>query len=225
MSLAEQYHVIALDQRGHGDSPFAENYPLLDYVDDIRAVLDGLDLRDVVLIGHSAGSKNAWLSIGRYPGRVSQLVITDMDPDGHNPGSIEMITRYKYESDEYENFEAVVERIASRQPNSSLASIRYAAQVMTRALPDGRFIWKRDRNVVLKYDRPDVWDSLSQVHVPTLIIRGAESTLLRAEVAERMVQEIPNCSLIELPGGGHWVHLERPESYLEAVRSFVEANR
>ena len=219
--MRDRFHVLALDHRGHGDSPPADSYPLSDYVREVADVIDALGLLDVVLMGHSAGSKNAWVCIAENPGKASRLVITDMDPDSFNPGSVAMRSRYEEESDEYDGLDAVVERLRSRQPKSTDAEVRRDAEVMTKSLPDGRLTWKRDRGVVTKYDRPDVWASLPSVGVPTLTVRGAESTLLRHDVALRMAEAIPDCRLVEIPGGGHWVHLEQPDAYLQAVNDFL----
>ena len=219
--MRDRFRVMALDHRGHGESPHAGSYPLDDYVEETAAFMEALDLRDAVLIGHSAGGKNGWMCVAKHPGRVAKLVITDMDPDSQNPGSAAMFSRYKGESDEYADMDAVVERLRSRQPGSSEEVLRTTASALTKRLPGGGYTWKRDRGVVTKYERPDVWDSLPRVGVPTLIVRGAESTLLTRPVMERMQQAIPDCRFEEIPGGGHWAHLEDPERYLRIVSGFV----
>ena len=220
-AIANRYHVVALDHRGHGDSPRADAYPISDYVDEVAAVVRQLGLGDLTLIGHSAGSKNAWMSIAKNPSIAKRLVITDMDPCSHNPGSVAMISRYKAEDDEYKNIDEVVERLRDRQPNASDEETRYDAEVMTTTTPNGKLTWKRARDVVAKYDRPDVWDVLPRVTARTLIVRGADSTLLRHDVAVRMEASIPDCRLVEIPGGGHWIHLEQPSAYLQTVCEFL----
>jgi pimeloyl-ACP methyl ester carboxylesterase len=220
-SMRDAFHVIALDHRGHGDSPQAKTYRLADYVAEVKATVEALVLSNVVLIGHSAGSKNAWMCIANHPGIAAKLVITDMDPDSFNPGSVAMISRYKDETDEYDTFEDVMERLRSRQPNASDTELGRDVASLTKLIDGNRYTWKRDRNVVTQYDRPDVWEHLRKVAVPTLIIRGADSTLLRHDVAERMRTAIPDCRLVEIPHGGHWAHLEYPENYALEVRNFL----
>lgn len=220
-SARADFHVVALDHRGHGDSPRADSYRLADYVAETRDAIRGLGLDKPALIGHSAGSKNAWLCVADNPGLASKLVITDMDPDSYNPGSVAMISRYKGESDEYESLDAVIERLRSRQPNASADELRRNALALAVEMDGGRWTWKRSRDVVTMYDRPDVWDRLPEVAAPTLIVRGSESALLRRDVAERMQAAIPNCELAEIPGGGHWAHLEYPDAYAEIVREFL----
>ena len=222
--VSSKYHVIAIDHRGHGDSPpaTADTYKLADYVSEVRDIMEGLDLTNVVLAGHSAGSKNAWIYTAERPGRVSRLIITDMDPDAHNPGSVEMISRYKSEDDDYPDLGAVIERLRSRQPHSTDEVLQHCAVQLTKPDGSGGLVWKRDRTVVTAYDRPDAWKFLPRVNVPTLIVRGADSTLLNAEVARRMNSAIPDCRLVELPNSAHWVHLERIEEYQRTVEEFLE---
>ena len=219
--IGARYHVIALDHRGHGDSPWADSYQLSDYVAETGAVVEALDLRDLVLVGHSAGAKNAFIHVARHPERIARLVITDMDPDAHNPGSVAMISRYKTESDDYPSLDAVVERLRSRQPGSPADLLRANAAALTKPAPGGGLVWKRDREVVTRYDRPDAWEYLPRISVPTLIVRGAESTLLTGPVARRMRDAVPGSRLVEIDGGGHWAHLESPDAYERAVLDFL----
>ncbi|MEE8518031.1 MAG: alpha/beta hydrolase [Dehalococcoidia bacterium] len=224
LPMSAKYHVIAVDHRGHGDSPRAtpESYKLTDYVSEVGDVIEGLGLTDVVLAGHSAGSKNAWIYAAGHPGRISRLIITDMDPDSHNPGSVEMISRYKSEDDDYADLAAVIERLRSRQPHSTDDVLEHCAVHLTKPNGSGGLVWKRDRTVVTAYDRPEAWGFLPQLSVPTLIVRGADSTLLTSPVARRMNDMIPDCRLVELPHAAHWVHLEQIEAYQRTVEEFLE---
>ena len=222
-SMQHRYHVVALDHRGHGDSPWAspEGYRLANYVRELSQVILALDLRDIILMGHSAGGKNAFVYAADDQQRLSRLVIVDMDPDRHNPGSVAMMDRYRAESDDYPDLEAVVERLRSREPGTEEEVLRRHALHMTRPLDGGALRWRRDRNVVTHYDRPDAWEYLPRITVPTLIVRGAQSTLLTAPVARRMQEAIPDCRLVELEGGGHWCHDEQPQAFQRAVDAFL----
>ncbi|MGE0058871.1 MAG: alpha/beta fold hydrolase, partial [Dehalococcoidia bacterium] len=72
-----------------------------------------------------------------------------------------------------------------------------------------------------KYERPDAWEYLPKIAVPTLIVRGADSPLLTGPVAARMHEQIPGSLLVEIPDAGHWVHLEQPDRFREAVSRFL----
>lgn len=223
--MVPHFRVIGLDHRGHGDSQWTADglYRLDDYVGEAQDVIDALDLQAPVVMGHSAGSKNAFIYAASPGAKLSKLVITDMDPDAsaNNPGSRGMFVRYNSESDEWDNLDAVVERLRLREPKAPEATLRHHAEVLTNPLPGGRRVWKRDRNVVNNYKRPDAWAYLPKVRVPTLIVRGGESDLLTHDVAVRMQSLIPDCRLVELPTGGHWGHEEEPEAFEHAVKAFL----
>ncbi len=110
--FSSDYHVRALDQRGHGNSDWVDPpaYSYQDYASDLAQVAEKLDLRDFVLIGHSMGGMVSLVYAATYPGRVGKLVIVDtsmklneeriaaMRDRGSRPGSSyatreELITR------------------------------------------------------------------------------------------------------------------------------------
>lgn len=220
--LTNTHHVYALDSRGHGDSEHVPgHYQFDNYVGEVGEAIEALGLDDVVLVGHSAGGKYGFAHIAQGAPRVSRLVIVDMDPDQVNPGSATMFDRYRDEGDEWPDLAAVVERLRAREPRSSEAVLEGQARAMTRPLPDGRLVWKRDRQVVLQYERPEAWDLLPNISVPTLLVRGADSPLLRREVAERMADAIPDCTLVEVADGGHWCYGENPAGFLAALAPFI----
>ena len=222
-ALRSRHRVYALDARGHGDSEWVSGrYQFEHYVGEVGDFLAEIDAQNAVLVGHSAGGKYAFSHAAADPSRVAGIVIVDMDPDAVNPGSGDMFVRYRAESDEWDDLGAVVERLRSREPNTNEELLRHVARVMTKPLPDGRLLWKRDRQVILEYERPDAWATLPKVGVHTLIIRGADSPLLRRDVAERMAAAIPYCAMVEVPNGGHWCLDENPSAFLAALGAFLD---
>ena len=157
------------------------------------------------------------------------LVVVDIDPDAVNPDSQGMFVRYNTESDEWDSLDAVVERLRDRQPQSTDEMLLHQAKVMTRELPDGRRVWKRDRRLLAAYERPDLWEEWGRITVPTLIVRGRQSNLLTHEVAVRMreaiTENVPIMRLAELEGGGHWFYQEFPGAFEATVRWFMRAVR
>ena len=225
-AMRSDYHVIALDHRGHGDSGRAspQRYRLRDYVADVEALVEVLGLRAMTLVGHSAGGRNAFVYAVNHPEAVKSLVIVDIDPDAVNSESRGMFVRYNSESDEWDSLDAVVERLRGRQPNSTEEMLAHQAAHMTGELPGGRRVWKRDRELLTAYERPDLWAEWSQVRCPTLIVRGRQSDLLNHEVAVRMREAVQGSRLAELEGGGHWFHQERPSDFETTVRWFLDNN-
>lgn len=223
-NMRDYYHVIALDSRGHGDSAWLEpdRYTFRDYVSDIAALVNSLGLRRIVLMGHSAGARYAFVYAGEHPDVVESLIVVDIDPDSVNTVLQGMLERYETEPDEWGSMEAVVERLRSRQPQSSDEMLRLQAEVMTRESGGGKRVWKRDRAILKAYQRPGLWKEWSRIAAPTLIVRGRQSDLLTHETAVKMREALPKTKLAELEGGGHWFYQEFPGAFEATVRWFLE---
>jgi len=222
-SMAKDYHVLALDHRGHGDSQWSSEaaYKLKDYVDDIIGFIDELNLRNIVYVGHSAGGRNAMVYTASHPDKIKRLVIVDIDPLGFNPESARSVGSYQSEPDEWDSVEAVVERLRQRAPQTPAEILRHHALHMTRDLPGGRRIWKRDRAMLPVYERPELWSYYQKIKCPTLIVRGEDSAILTSEVAQEMVRVLPGAKLVELKGAGHWCYNDNLTDFEAAVREFL----
>ena len=92
---------------------------------------------------------------------------------------------------------------------------------MTRDLPGGRRIWKRDRAILPAYERPELWTDYRKINCPTLIIRGEDSAILSREVALEMVDALPEARLVELSGAGHWCYDDNLSDFEAAIREFL----
>lgn len=224
-SLRSEYHVIALDSRGHGDSGWTDpkNYRFRNYVSDLEELVKQLGLEKIILVGHSAGGRYTFTYASENPDKVEYLIVVDIDPDPINPDSQGMFQRYNAESDKWESLDAVIERLRTRQPRSIEAMLEHQAQYMTKEIEGGKLIWKRDRKILEAYQRPDLWDIWSKITSPTLIVRGRQSNLLTHEVAVRMREAIPRARLAELEGGGHWFYQEAPGAFEATVRWFLDS--
>jgi len=88
--LADRFHLLALDQRGRGESEWAPEaeYNTDAYVSDIEGFVDQLGLRQFVLVGHSMGGANTLAYTSKHPDRVKAAVIEDVGPGSlDSPGS------------------------------------------------------------------------------------------------------------------------------------------
>src|SRR6266545_3390521 len=203
-AMCDRFRVLALDQRGHGDSDWAKDgaYTVDDHAADISAFQDRLALGPLVLIGLSMGGRNAIRYTGSHPGKVERLVIVDIGPDIAPQGA---------------------ERV--RRPAAE-AALRHRVEHGVKKLPNGRYTWKYDK--FLRDQRRqggappvDLWPAVRQIKAPTLIVRGSESDVFSPETAKRMHELIPESRIVEIPGAGHSVPADAPEAFERAVREFL----
>ncbi len=219
------YHVRALDLRGHGDSewmdPPAYRYQL--YASDLAEVIDKLDLRDLILLGHSMGGMVSILYTAAHPDRVRALIVVDstqrMTEDrvavlrdvGSRPGS------------SYGSHEEFLTRYRLRPAGTTAAPeiIRHLAERGGRQLPDGRWTHKFDRNVYAQRDPIDSMPYWSRIAVPTLLVKGDRSQRIAAETFAEVKARCPHVELAEVAHSDHHVFLDNPPGFERVVKTFL----
>ena len=68
----------------------------------------------------------------------------------------------------------------------------------------------------------DWWAIVREIKPPLLLLRGAESTVLDRDVAERMTRELPRGTFVEIPRAVHTLHEDNPDAVLAALKGFLE---
>ena len=145
--IANQYHVIALDARGHGDSqwPPDADYSLDAHQRDLDGVADSLRLRNFVVVGHSMGGRNGYVFASRRPDLVRGLVIVDTGPGQVAAGS-RRIRNFISLPDQLNSYEEFVARVMEYTGRPAWL-VHGSLQHTIREMPDGRWTWKYDRAI------------------------------------------------------------------------------
>src|SRR3990172_3683948 len=215
------YHVYALDQRGHGDSAWAEDYSVDAMVADMDRFARALGLKQLALLGLSMGGRTAYHYAGTHPEEVERLVIVDIGPDIHPAGATRINTGVQA-SDVFASPDEAVARARQANPNADPHESEHRTRNNLLLLDDGTWTFRYDgalRSGERPLRRPDsetAWALLAKITAPTLLIRGEVSDVLAPETAEQMVRTIRECRFVEVPGSGHSIPLERPAGFLEA---------
>jgi pimeloyl-ACP methyl ester carboxylesterase len=222
--LTRDHHVLALDQRGHGDTDWAVGgqYARHDFVGDVGAFLDHRGWPAATLIGLSLGGLNALAFASAHPERVRGLVVVDVVPT-IAPGGREAIGT-QLAVREFASFEEAVERAHAFNPRRSLENIRERLHHGMRPLGDGRWSYKFDPAIAggtAEADLDRLWRDVRGLRGPVLLVRGAESPILTAEGAARFLREARDSRVVEVPGAGHSVMGDNPVGFLAAVRPFL----
>jgi pimeloyl-ACP methyl ester carboxylesterase len=226
--LADRFWVLALDQRGHGETDWTPTYSIAAMVEDLDAFARALALERFALIGVSMGAINAYLYAARDSRRVERLVIGDFGPPVmERPASAESMLAVRVAADErFADPEEVVTRVMSGNPRLSVGRVREQVHHSLVRADDGRWRWRYDGAklaglVATAPSEAVQWASLARVACPTLLVRGARSDVLDRPTAERMVRTIPHCELVEVARSGHAVHTDNPKGFLAAVLPFL----
>jgi len=224
--LARRYRVVLFDHTGAGQSDLSawtpERYGSLDgYADDVLALCRELDLRDVVLVGHSVSAMIAVLAANREPDRFAKLVLLTpspcyLDDDGYRGGFSRADIDELLDSLEsnYLGWSATMAPVIMGNPdrpelgeeltNSFCRTDPAIARVFARV-------------TFLSDNRAD----LAKVSVPTLILECANDAIAPPEVGRFTREQISGSTLVTLNATGHCPQLSAPEATAEAITAFV----
>ena len=177
--LASDYRILALDQRGHGDTGAApgDSYTTDDYVGDVERFAAALGVSRFVLVGMSMGGRNSivytagtrrpwrswssWTS-GPRPRRGARRVPTRP----RTPASSTTQARWPTSC-------------AARTPIRPRTTRQEVARHSVRQRPDGRYEWKWAQGLLTgRRGGWDTWEDWRSIHCPVLVVRGAESPVL-----------------------------------------------
>ncbi len=223
------HHVLALDQRGRGESDWAPDgdYSTQAYVNDLVAFCDALDLPPFILVGHSMGGRNSMAFASRYPERLHRLIIVDIGPTVDPRGAARITQEIHTVPESFESFEDVFAHMNQQNRFASDDVLRRRLRYATKPLPDGKVGWRYDL-AVREQSRQgtgapseDLWPGLSNISCPTLVVRGTETDLLSPEVAQQMIEVLPEAQLAEVTQAAHMVFEENPDGFIEVMRHFL----
>jgi len=229
MDLSHHYHVLALDQRGHGDSEWSKQgfYNVDSHFCDITLFVDTLELNQLNLIGHSMGGRNALFYSACIPDKVDRLILVDTRPGTNPQAAKELKRQLDCLPIQPESLGMAEEAFGDLYPMISKERRECMAKYAYQQNEDSRLVSKYDILMTeqLKkagYESEDLWDFLGNIACPTLIIRGEDSLFLSYEDAIEMTNLIPNAIFKEIPEATHMPAQENPTVFKEVVFNFLE---
>ncbi len=231
LSLREDYHCLALDQRGHGDSDWAPqaDYSLAAQREDIKGFCAQLGLDRPVLVGQSMGAINALAFAVQDPERLGALVMIDAGPEVRRAGS-RRIREFVQDVAEASSLDAIIERALAFNPRRDPQILRRSLMHNLRQTPEGGWRWKYDRRRFQNLDREAhlaerraLAEGLARIACPVLVVRGADSDVFHEEDALHLASRLPHGSHITIPEAGHTVQGDNPKALVAAIREFLAA--
>jgi pimeloyl-ACP methyl ester carboxylesterase len=238
-ALSQDWHVIAPDLRGHGDSGWSPDRSYLSscYLVDIANLLESLPHERGIVVAHSLGGNVMARFTAVFPERVKKLVLIEgLGPseealaDWDRKGPVQR-TRSWIDSQRaaYEKPSRVFASIAEAQtrlmksnPRLSTGLALHLAQHAVRPCAGG-YEWKHDP-LVSAFPPEDFalpgsrfWKEIS---IPTLLFQGAQSWTTNPETDGRATHFRDRRTVV-VEGAGHWVHHDQFESFVSALQAFL----
>jgi esterase len=229
LALRDEFHCLALDQRGHGESDWSpeSDYSIAAQRQDIKAFVDRIGLDRFVLVGMSLGAINSLAFAIDHCEQLLALVLVDAGPEVRRPGS-SRIRDFVNEVADVPSLDGIIERALAFNPRRDPVILRRSLMHNLRQGADGNWSWKYDRRRFQAMDqdrhraeRQSLADGLQRVTCPTLVVRGAESDVFHAEDAERLAARLPDGRWVTVPRAGHTVQGDNPKDLVVALREFL----
>ena len=226
--LCSRYHVLALDQRGHGDSEWSKEalYSVDSHFLDISAFIESLGLKGIILLGHSMGGRNALFYAACAPEKVQRLILVDARL-GTNPEASKALRRQlAFLPSKAKTMDEVVEALRNLYPYLSTEMCRHIATYGYKTSQDSQLIPKYDIRMSTQiessgYATEDLLEMTRNVTCPTLVVRGRESSFLSREEAEKMCKFLPKAVFNEIPGATHIPAQENPNAFTRVIFDFL----
>ena len=223
----DRYHVIAVDQRGHGESGWGaeEGYQLEELYRDLRSVVEARGLSRYTLIGHSLGGRVSMLYAHRHQAELDRLVLVDITP-GRPPAPEARDRGGSPQPRDFESEAAAIAYLARAMSRAPRHLVEESVRHGMRRNDAGRYVWKYDpvlftRRVPLP-PGVDLWSLMSAVATPTLLQYGSHSDVVNAELATRLRETMPRCAVERIEGAGHGLFTDQPDAFAESVERFLK---
>jgi len=240
-ALRDEYHIIAPDLRGHGDSQWmiGGSYSISEYVYDIAQLLHQQHLTPVNIIGHSLGGAISLRYTGAYPENVVKLVAIEglgWPPDvvakRAGRSTQQRVTEWvdglrKLSSRtprKYPSLEEAFQRMQDENPHLTPEQARHLTVHGANQNEDGTYSWKFDNYTratppfgMGPGEGAELW---SNIICPTLLVRGLGSWASDPEEDGRF-DHFRNARCANFADAGHWVHHDQLEGFLKEVKAFL----
>ena len=239
--LRKDWHVIAPDLRGHGNSEWSADgsYPMTNYVYDLAQLIHQQELAPVTIVAHSMGGNIALRYTGIHPENVRKLVaIEGLGPSPKmlaERGQLAIHERLaKWIQDtralagrlprRYHSIEDAFARMQAENTHLSPEQARHLTHHGVNQNEDGTYSWKFD-NYVRVWQAYDIQQSelhqlWGRVTCPTLLVYGKESWASNPEQDGR-IQHFNTAKVVTFEKAGHWVHHDRLDDFLALMRDFL----
>jgi pimeloyl-ACP methyl ester carboxylesterase len=224
--LADEYYVIAYDNRGAGRSSSAKpGYTVADLADDAVAVLDALHVSEAHVFGFSLGGMTALNVALNRPEKVKRLVLGCTTAGGHlgvypDPEIMTSLVQPEKSGDRRQDFYdgawiSVSDHCMNEQPDllDQLAEIAVANPQTSEG-------YAAQIQAVFTHD---VADRLSEIRAPTLVLHGQEDRLIPPENGRLLADNISGAKLILYPQAGHLFFIERAREVNQDIRTFLQS--
>ncbi|CCO49331.1 putative VALACYCLOVIR HYDROLASE [Vibrio nigripulchritudo SOn1] len=220
--LVQDHQVLSVDLRNHGLSFHSESHTYEEMAEDVKALLEHLNLSDVILVGHSMGGKVAMKLASLIEDKVKKLVVLDMSP-------------VAYTESRHDNVFAGLHAVENAKPSSRSEAMKVMAEhIEMEGVRQflGKSLYKESDHLGWRFNVESLfsnyrniisWEEAKAVQTPALLIKGGNSDYLTEAHQPAVMRQFPNAKAHVIANTGHWLHAEKPNDVLRVMRRFIAA--
>lgn len=226
------WNTIAIDQRGHGESDWTEQYGYPDFAGDVVSMVQQLPAPPV-LVGASLGgiaalfAQDTFVQANRSATLCRALVLVDIAPRT-NPAGVERILSFmKGGMGGFATLAEAADSVAAYTRERRRAPSPDGLRKNLRQHADGRWYWHWDPRFLDGARNPSnrpsglLEEMAARLTVPTLLIRGSKSDVLTDEGVEAFRRAVSHAQHVDVVGAGHMVAGDRNDAFTGAILTFL----
>jgi pimeloyl-ACP methyl ester carboxylesterase len=222
-AFRSEYHVLAIDMRGHGDSAWdpGANYLVEDHVKDFEAFVGALGLKRLTLWGNSTGGRVVQVYAGLHPDNVRALIVEDVGPERPKNISDNFARSVQRDAAGWASMDDLVAQLTRENQGIPEAQLRVYARYASKRDANGRLVWKRDPQLAKGFVETELWQYVRRITSPALYVLGGRSTIVPPETQEELRNTIPGVRITTMAGLGHYPSQEQPAAFERIVKEFL----
>lgn len=210
------YQVLQIDLRNHGFSPHTNSMAYCEMTQDIKQLIEELQLDSLIVIGHSMGGKVAMALTADIPDLIEKLIVIDIAPVAYQE---------RRHDDIFAALNAVTHANVKERSKAAEIMRQYIQQesvilFLLKSFKSGKWLF----NVEALYQQYDVisgWQPVPVWSKPTLFIKGQQSPYITRNYWQEIAAQFPTAKAHVITGAGHWVHGEKPDATIRTIRRFL----
>ncbi|UKZ82804.1 hypothetical protein TrVFT333_010602 [Trichoderma virens FT-333] len=226
--LSPYYPTIGVSLRDWGastgpDEPTA--YKVTDFASDVEFVIRELNLKSVVLVGHSMGGKISMAIAGRHllpAGVLRGLALVGPAPGPVHLPDPSMKDAQVHAFDNMDNAEGVIRTVLSAPGNLADEVIKAVAEDMVRGSRWAKYSWPAYGM------EDDITHLFEHIDVPVVVLAGEKDMLepvgrMRTDIRDK-INNMPHgrANLVVVEGSGHLIPVEKPKEVADAIKQFLQ---
>ena len=223
--ISDDYYVIAIDMRGHGDSDWAKEgeYTTEHYAYDVEQLAINMGLKNIIVLGGSLGGRLGLVFAAKNPSLVHSVIMEDVG--AVRPATIAQgfADRIASGDPEFSDLEECANLLKGNNTLSPYSVFQHQAKYLTKINDQGKYIYKRDPNIQKDFVPLDLWEYVKILQAPLFLMIGDQSTIVGEDQQTIFKDLLPNIVIKVVKNAGHIIVHDNFDAFTKEVVEFIKS--